>query len=57
MPEEEKKDQFFDFLLDQIEDKEAKTVLKLVKQYSSTAETRILIRECLKKLNNNHNND
>ena len=56
MPVEVRKDHFFDFLLDQIEDNETKTV-KLAKQYSSSAETRILIRECLKKLNNNHNND
>ena len=56
MSDEERKDHFFDFLLDQIEDKEAKKVLKLVKEYSSSSDTRMLIRECLKKINNNHNN-
>ncbi|MBC8444217.1 hypothetical protein H8D83_01390 [Candidatus Woesearchaeota archaeon] len=57
MAEEKRKDHFFNFLIDQIEDKEAKTVLKLVKEFPSAADTRILIRECLKKLNNNHKDD
>lgn len=57
MSKEKKKDHFFNFLIDQIEDNEAKTVLQLVKQYPSAADTRILIRELLIKLNNNPKND
>ena len=57
MAEEKRKDHFFDFLIDQIEDKEAKTILKLVKELPNKADTRMLIRECLKKLNNNNKDD
>lgn len=44
------KDQFFDFLLNLLDDNEEKEILKLIKRYktSSESQTRELLRESLK---------
>ena len=54
MPE---KDQFFDFLISQIQEKEQKIILELIIKYQGKTDTREFIRECLSKLKYIHNND
>ena len=50
MKKEQKQDQFFTFLLDQIKDPKEKLVLQLVEKYRSRHETRELIKEAIKEL-------